>query len=417
MSSVLVSPGDLHGGVTAPGSKSFTQRAVLISAFSSTPLTLRNVALCDDDIVSADIAKKCGLSVTKGDKTFKIKGEFAPPKKIFAGESGTSYRLVIGLLAGKRGIVDVEVSSQLSKRPVLPLLNALSERGLSYSLNDLSLHLDGSNVTKGAVKIDPSQSSQFVSASILFQSMMGDQGVVEIYGNKVSWGYVDLTKYILARFGPAVSETSSGFMVSGEFYHNPLDLTVDGDFSSASFIFAAGILSSRDGITIRGLRSDSFQPDSSILDILGFRDGFVPDAGYFVSSKDPGPITVDANVTPDLAPPLAVLGMFSESGCRILNPARLRGKESDRYADIIRLAHAFGSRVYDSNDYVLIRKAEFPIYPDSLDFTEHRMIMAGIIAGIASGRPVKHSNVEKITKSYPSFLSDLKKLGAGVDFI
>ncbi|MCL4452248.1 MAG: hypothetical protein M1327_06460 [Candidatus Thermoplasmatota archaeon] len=417
MSSVLITPGDLHGRVTAPGSKSFTQRAVLLSAFSSTPLKLRNVAFCDDDLISADIAMKCGLSVTSGEGTFKIHGEFAHPKKIFAGESGTSYRLVIGLLAGKRSLVDVEVSNQLSKRPVLPLLNALSERGLSFSLNDLVLHLDGSNVTKGAVRIDPSQSSQFVSASILFQSMMEDGGIVQVQGNKVSWGYVNLTKYILSSFGPTVSEASSGFMVSGEFYHKPLDLTVDGDFSSASFIFAAGMLSSHDGITIHGLRSDSFQPDSSILDILGFRGASASDSSYFVSSKDPGPITVDANLTPDLAPPLAVLGMFSESGCRILNPTRLRGKESDRYADIIRLAHSFGSRVYDSNAYVLIRKAEFPIYPASLDFTEHRMIMAGIIAGIASGRPVKHSNVEKISKSYPSFLSDLKKLGAGVDFI
>jgi len=417
LTSVLVSPGDLHGEVSAPGSKSFTQRAVLISAFSSTPLSLSNVAFCDDDMVSIEIARKCGLAVSTSKASLKISGEFRHPDRLYAGESGTSYRLVIGLLAGKRCTVDIEVSRQLARRPIHPLLNALSERGLTYSMNDLTLHLDGSRITSGMIRIDGSESSQFVSSSILFQSMVGDNGIVRIINRIAARGYVNLTAVIISKFGPSVTETVDGFTVSGEFHHAPLSLSVDGDFSSAGFLFAGGLLCSPDGIIVNGLRHDSVQPDSSILQMIPCNGEGNSEGSYTVAKRPLEVITVDAASNPDLAPPIAVLGMFSDAGCRIMNPGRLRGKESDRYADIKKLAHAFGSRIQDSGDLLFIRKGDSTIFPESLDFTEHRMIMAGIIAGMASGKPVMHSNVEKITKSYPSFLSDLKRLGAGVDFL
>lgn len=417
MTTVLVSPGDLHGEVSVPGSKSFTQRAVLISAFSNTPLSLSNVAFCDDDMVSIEIARKCGLVVTRSTKSLKIRGEFMHPHDISAGESGTSYRLVIGLLAGKRSTVDIEVSRQLARRPVSPLLDALSERGLSYRMDNLTLHLDGSRITRGKIVIDGSESSQFVSSSFLFQSMIGGEGIVKVSDRVVSGGYVNLTASILSRFGPEVKQIDEGFLVSGEFNHVPLSLYSDGDYSSAGFLFAAGLLCSTDGIVVHGLRHDSAQPDSAILQIIPCNSDATGEAPITVEKRPLEQITVDAASNPDLAPPIAVLGMFSEAGCRILNPGRLRGKESDRYADIKKLAHAFGSRVQDSSDLLFIGKGDSGIYPESLEFTEHRMIMAGIIAGIACGKPIMHSNVEKIAKSYPAFLSDLKSLGAGVDFL
>ncbi|MGC8514519.1 MAG: hypothetical protein ACP5OC_00090 [Thermoplasmata archaeon] len=414
---MLVSHCDLHGEVTAPGSKSFTQRAVLISAFSSTPLALGNVAFCDDDLISIEIAKKCGLNVSSYKNSIKVQGEFRNPDRIFAGESGTSYRLVIGLLAGKRSVIDIEVSRQLAGRPIRPLLDALSERGLTYRLNDLTLHLDGSRITSGKIRIDGSESSQFVSACILFQSMIGGEGIVMISERSVSSGYVKLTASILSRFGPAVKETGDGFKVTGEFNHAPLSLSADGDYSAAGFLFAAGLLCSPDGIIVHGLQHNSDQPDSAILQMIPCNSEAAKEGSYTVSKRQLEQITVDAASNPDLAPPLAVLGMFSEAGCRIMNPGRLRGKESDRYADIKRLARAFGSRIQDSGDLLFIRKGDSGRHPELLEFTEHRMIMAGIIAGIASGKPVMHSNVEKIAKSYPSFLSDLKRLGAGVEFL
>ena len=414
---MVVSPGDLHGEVTAPGSKSFTQRAVLISAFSSTPLVLGNVAFCDDDLISIAIAKKCGLNVSTSKNSLRVQGEFRHPDRIFAGESGTSYRLAVGLLSGKRSIVDIELSRQLAGRPIRPLLVALSERGLTYRVDDLTLHLDGSGITSGKIRIDGSESSQFVSASILFQSMIGGGGIVMISDRIVSSGYVNLTASILSRFGPEVRETENGFMVTGEFNHVPLSLSADGDYSAAGFLFAAGLLCSPDGIVVHGLQHNSDQPDSAVLQMIPCNSDAAKVDSYAASKMQLEQITVDAASNPDLAPPLAVLGMFSEKGCRILNPGRLRGKESDRYADIKRLAQAFGSRIQDSGDLLFIRKGDSGRHPELLAFTEHRMIMAGIIAGIASGKPVMHSNVEKIAKSYPSFLSDLKRLGAGVEFL
>ena len=119
---VRVSPGEISGIANVPGSKSYTQRAILLSAFSETQLELRNVAFCSDDLISINIARMCGLDVSEQKEYVKISGNFTKPEKINAGESGTSMRLSIGLLAGKEAKTRIEMSPKLYRRPVQPLI-------------------------------------------------------------------------------------------------------------------------------------------------------------------------------------------------------------------------------------------------------------------------------------------------------
>ncbi|EQD63723.1 3-phosphoshikimate 1-carboxyvinyltransferase, partial [mine drainage metagenome] len=150
------------------------------------------------------------------------------------------------------------------------------------------------------------------------------------------------------------SRVPEGFNVSGRFHNKQIELVSEGDFSAASFLLVAGLLSSESGITVSGLRRSSVQPDAAILDLLPCHEMHENGESYYISRKKTQSIIIDANVTPDLAPPIALVGMFSDAGCKILNPGRLRIKESDRYAEIISMARSFGARIDDSGDALSI---------------------------------------------------------------
>lgn len=413
---VRVLPGEISGIVNVPGSKSFTQRAVLLSAFSETPLELGNVAFCTDDLIAINIARKCGLDVSSQKGKVTISGSFEPPKQINAGESGTSLRLSIGLLAGKGVKTKIEMSPNLYRRPVQPIIRALEQNNVRFQMSNNSLHLDATNCTDGTVSVDGSVSSQFISSLIMFQCLRKSNRKVSVYNAQVSKGYIDLTTRIIKKFGLDVKEDQNNYTVDGDFYKDKISLVSDGDYSSASFLAALGLLCSNSGIELRGLTYESDQPDSlffsnSLIDREPLQETIK------VSKRDLPELIFDSSLTPDLAPVAAVLGIFSKNGVGILHINRLVSKESDRKKGIINLCRSFGADIVENEDAVFIKKGSSVSTAGELYFDDHRMIMAGILAGIASGKSVIHNNVENIAKSYPQFLDTIQSLGAEVEYL
>lgn len=413
---VRVIPGEISGVATAPGSKSFSQRAILLSAFSETKLNLRNVAFCTDDLIAIGIARKCGLDVSERDGSVTIRGNFISPEKIYAGESGTSMRLSIGLLAGRRIKTNIEMSPKLYQRPVQPILNALEQNNARFKRSDNCIWIDATDCADGSISVDGSISSQFISSLIMFQCLRESKREVAVYNKQVSTGYVDLTIRIIKKFGLDVKIDQGRYTVDGTFSQKDISLVSEGDYSSASFLLALGLLSSNKGIKIMGLGRDSDQPDSSLFSGSLIDRDYDQD-GINVSKKDLPELVVDVSLTPDLAPVAAALGIYSKNGCRILNTNRLVGKESDRRLGIISLSRRFGADVFEDGDTVIVRRGSKIRTPKELDFDDHRMIMAGIVAGIASGEPVIHNNVENVNKSYPRFLDTIGSLGAEVQYL
>ena len=165
-----------------------------------------------------------------------------------------------------------------------------------------------------------------------------------------------------------------------------------------------------------GLSYESDQPDSlffsnSLIDMKPGQERIK------VSKRDLPKLTFDASITPDLAPAAAVLGIFSTNGVSILNIDRLVSKESDRKNGILNLCRSFGADFIEEKDTVYMKKGSNVETPSELYFDDHRMIMAGIVAGIASGKSVIHNNVENIAKSYPQFLDTIQSLGAEVEYL
>ena len=413
---VRVSPGEIFGTVNVPGSKSFTQRAILLSAFSETPLELGNVAFCSDDLIAINIARKCGLDVSEQKERVTITGSFEPPNQINAGESGTSLRLSIGLLSGKGVKTKIEMSPKLYRRPVRPIIRALEQNNARFHMSNNSLHLDATNCTDGAVSVDGSVSSQFISSLIMFQCLRKTNRKVSVYNAQVSKGYIDLTTRIIKKFGLDVKEDQNNYTVDGDFHRDKISLVSDGDYSSASFLAALGLLCSNSGIELRGLSYESDQPDS-----LFFSNPLIDreplQETIKVSKRELPELIFDSSLTPDLAPVAAVLGIFSKNGVGILHINRLVSKESDRKKGIINLCRSFGADIIENEDAVFIKKGSSVSTASELYFDDHRMIMAGILAGIASGKSVIHNNVENIAKSYPQFLDTIQSLGAEVEYL
>lgn len=413
--SVRISPGEISGRIRVPGSKSYTQRYVLISAFTNSSLHLSNVAFCDDDLRAISVAESCGKKVERSGNELWISGPYSCPQTISCGDSGTTLRLSLGLLSGRKCSTRIDLSEQLSSRPILPLIESLNRNGTVFTGNSSEITVNGSGVVPASSTIDGDVSSQFVSSLLLFQALMQSGKTVRVTGSLVSENYVLMTIDVMKEFGVVVKSSGSSFTVDGTFSDEKVENTIEGDYSSAAFITALGALASERGVTVEGLNKDSIQPDS-----LLFKGGFPGswskvDNAYRVSHTGIKKVVIDCNHTPDLAPVAAVLGIYGNDGALLLHVERLRTKESDRLSELVRLVNLFGGRTLRNGaDLEIVAAASRPRI-DELEFSDHRMIMAGIIAGIVSGQDIVHKNVELISKSYPGFLSDLVKIGVKVE--
>ena len=412
----------IGGTVQAPSSKSFAQRYILMAGFSERETEIRGLSFSDDEQVAIDIIKRCGARVEYSGRNIHVIPSFHCPEALYVGESATSYRLAAGLLSSRRCRTEFTGMPGLGARPVEPLLNALSGMRVAASVReDGFISLDASGCEVADVAVDGSLSSQFISSLLLFYAFSGKDSRLSLSGGVVSERYVDITIECLRNFGVDVSGNEGCFSISGG---NPLamgEISVEGDYSSASFFIVLGLLASVKGVTVKGLRKHSLQPDSSILGILSGRTHGImteqSDGEISVTSRmsEIERIVVDADSEPDLAPPLSVIGIFSSGGIVIKNCNRLEIKESRRASEIMRLAESFGAEVVKDEDTITIRKGRI-INPGRLSFTDHRMIMSAIIAGVASGFRIEYENIEKINKSYPDFLTHLKSAGAEVTF-
>lgn len=411
----------LTGTVDVPGSKHFTQRYVLMSAFSGMPVKIRNTSGSEDENVSIEIAREAGSRILQyGDSLEIIPGKECPPN-LFAGESATTFRILLGLLSARKCTTSVRMDESLRRRDSAPLMNALMSRGVVFSRTPDGIDIDARNFTPGEVNVSADLSSQFVTSLLMLQSLSGgDSRKVNVTGKMVSSGYVDITISCLKDFGIQVSVKDGSYSVRGEVRPPDHEVEIETDMSSLSALVTLGVLFPLSGIVIRGIKSSGIQPDHIYTQML--RDaGFAADytgnselrASYSESRKKQ--IVVDAASNPDLATIASVIGIFSPAGVSILNSDRLAGKESDRKSSIVDLATAFGcdTRVEGAN--ITINPPGKMVRPKKLEFRDHRMVMAAIVACLVAGYDTRIGDLNAIKKSFPQFIEKLQSLGIRVE--
>ena len=408
---------EARGVVRAPASKSATNRALVLAALSPTPVEVVCPLDSEDTRVLARCLRALGASIEASREGLRVQGPLhatgGEEILLDAGDSGTAARFLAALAAATPGRFLLTGSPSLRARPMRELAQALRSLGaelVSRGEDDgLPLAIRGGTLRSGAVSVDASRSSQFVSA-LLLAAVAVDGGLeVSASGPVASAPYVASTLDVLEAFGHTVSRDPPLRVRRGEApaarYETP------GDYSSAlPLLAAAGILGGE--VRVEGLAWPSRDADALALDVLERMGMTVSrEAGRVVAGRAPGMrlsgVEVAATEFPDAVPVLAALALSAEGDSRIEGIAHLRWKESDRLEAVADLLRAAGGSVDRTADALEIRGASAGTRPGRLPTAaDHRIVMAAAL--IALGQPT--ALIERpghVAKSYPRFFADL----------
>ena len=404
--------------VSIPGSKSYTHRALIVSALAEGESILVNALRSEDTEHTIHGLKKFGVPIFwKGDR-LHVHGRggklTASEERIFVGNSGTSMRFLTALAALKNGRTLLDGSERMRKRPIAELLDVLVALGVnaySKERNDYPpVVVESQGIKGGLVRINGDKSSQFLSAILMVASYASEDVGVEVTGHLASKHYIDITMDVMRAFGVEVKngDYRSFFVRAGQRYANQ-KYEIEGDASNASYFFGAAAVA-RGRVKVENLRLPSLQGDLGFLDILE-RMGCEVIRGENwaeVHGKELQGIEVDMNAMPDSVPTLAVTAAFARGKTVIRNIGHLRLKESDRIRALARELSKMGIRVEEGEDWLKIEGgkahgAEIETYND------HRLAMSFAIAGLAvSG--VKINGEGCVDKSFPDFWKKFERL-------
>jgi 3-phosphoshikimate 1-carboxyvinyltransferase len=425
---VDISQSRVRGVVQAPPSKSYTHRAILAAGYSSG-------ALVHDPLVSADTratmaaVDRFGGDVDVGDGTVDVTGfggrPEVPADVIDCENSGTTMRLVAACAALADGITVLTGDRSLRSRPQGPLLDAIEQlggRAESTRANGQAPLVVSGPVGGGTVSIPGDVSSQFVSA-LLMAGAVTDEGIeVELETQLKSAPYVDVTIEVLSAFGVDATHTAEGFAVAGGQAYEPTDgeYRVPGDFSSISYLLAAGALAAAevDDLLITSA-FPSAQGDTAIVDVLermGADVDWDRENGQLrVRRSDLSGVEVDVGDTPDLLPTIAAVGAAADGDTRIVDCEHVRYKETDRVSAMAAELEKMGASVTEEHDVLTVHGGESELSGATVDGRgDHRIVMALAVAGLVADGTTTIRGAEHVDVSFPDFFDALYGLGADV---
>lgn len=419
----------LDATVTAPPSKSYSVRALLLAAMSNGTTTVTNCLDADDTRYALEGLRTLGFDVagTFQRELFigRRKTMSANEVAIFVGNAGTAMRFFTGWLTFTPGRFLLQGEERMHERPIGDLVEVLLQIGaeVEYVANEgyPPLRIRGKKMRGGFdVTISAETSSQFVSALMIGGATLPD-GITLHIATMASGPYIDITADILTTFGARVTRDGNTINVrAGRLERN--EYRVEGDYSSASYWFAAAA-ATRGTMRVRGLAVPTAQGDAGFLDILaamGCKIEVSEDEITVTGTDALRGGTFDCNATPDIVPTLAAIAPLASSPVEIVNVANLRVKESDRLATVTSELRRLGATVEERPDSLLIQPGwnDAPAVIET--HNDHRIAMAFAIAGLARGN-VTIAKEQVVTKSYPRFWKTLDEViasaqgsGAGV---
>jgi 3-phosphoshikimate 1-carboxyvinyltransferase len=423
---VTVGSSTLAGRVRAPPSKSYTHRAVLAAGYGE-GAQIRDPLVSADTRATMRAIEAFGGSVTHEEDAdlVDIDGFEAQPDVpadvVDCANSGTTMRLTTAVAALADGLTVLTGDDSLRSRPQKPLLQALEQiggRAESTRANGQAPLVVGGPVVGGAVAIPGDVSSQFVTA-LLMLGAVTDAGVnVSLQTPLKSAPYVDVTREVMDDFGVSARETDGGYTVQGGQRYDADVYRVPGDFSSISYLLAAGSLADESTVTISGARP-STQGDQRVVEILDRMGGEVTwdrdDGELRVADASLDGIAVSVADTPDLLPTIAVLGAAASGTTTITDAEHVRYKETDRVSAMADTLSQMGASVEETEDELIIDGDETDLEGATLSGRgDHRIVMALSVAGLAAEGETTVEGAEHVDVSFPGFFDALAELGADV---
>ena len=424
-----VSRSRVAGTVRAPPSKSYTHRAVLAAGYGAGETLVRSPLRSADTRRTMAAVEAMGGRVTDAETdadAVRIEGFGGRPETpgdvLDCGNSGTTTRLVTAAAALCDGLAVLTGDASLRSRPHGPLLTAvesLGGRAESTRRNGQAPLVVGDAMAGGRVEMPGDVSSQFVTA-LLMAGAVTDEGVaVELTTDLKSAPYVDVTLELLSEFGVAATETADGYTVAGEQSYAAEAYDVPGDFSSISYLLAAGAVAGEgDGVVVEGAR-ESAQGDTAIVDVverMGAPVAWDREAGELGVGQAPlSGVEVSVADTPDLLPTVAALGAVADGDTRIVDAEHVRYKETDRVRAMAEELAAMGAEVTEEPGALTVHGGETELHGARVDGRgDHRIVMALAVAALAAEGETTIAGAEHVDVSFPGFFTTLGALGADV---
>ena len=422
---VQLAPTTVEGTARAPPSKSYTHRAILAAGLAERA-TVGHPLVSADTRATMRAVEAFGGDITEHTNELEIFGAdsspIVPQNVIDCANSGTTMRLVTGTASLVDGLTVLTGDESLRSRPQGPLLAAIRDldgRAESTTGDGTAPLIVGGPIQGGSVIIPGDVSSQFISSLLMAGGLTSDGIEIELETPLKSAPYVDITIEVLEAFGIDASATDDGYAVpGGQSYARSDRYDVPGDFSSISYLVAAGAIAGDPVVTVTGAQP-SAQGDVAILDIverMGASVDWDRDGGHVtVGAADLCGIEVDVGDTPDLLPTIATLGATASGTTRITNCKHVRYKETDRVAAMATELDRLGAVVDEEEDTLTIDGDASALTGGTVDgYRDHRIIMALSVAALAAADPVTVTGAEHVDVSFPAFFDVLESLGVSL---
>src|SRR5947207_1248125 len=414
--------------LTPPGSKSLTNRALVLGALANGTCDVSNVLFADDTDVMLESLARLGfrLTIDRNAGTVRVDGRGGridtEAAELHCANSGTTIRFLTALCALGHGHFTLDGIARMRQRPIGALTGLLKTLGARVSHPQAAgfppIHIDADGLAGGIVRYGREASSQYLSAILMVAPYARNEVRVDLAPRQTSWPYVAMTMQLMERFGVTPQLTREA--TTGEPKQNvvargayaPTHYAVEPDASHGSDLLAAAAVNPGSTVTIEGLDRSSLQGDVGVADVLHRMGADLAFGKSCITLRGPDtlhPIDVDLSGMPDMAQTLGVVCLFATGRITLRGLGTLRVKETDRIAALATELKKLGGSIYVDGDAVSIGPpARGPLASASSDtYGDPRLALSFAVAGTRA-RGITIRDVECVSKTYPRYFHDLK---------
>ncbi|EOZ4303699.1 3-phosphoshikimate 1-carboxyvinyltransferase [Salmonella enterica] len=412
----------VDGAINLPGSKSVSNRALLLAALACGKTVLTNLLDSDDVRHMLNALSALGINYTlSADRTrCDITGNGGPLRasgalELFLGNAGTAMRpLAAALCLGQNEIV-LTGEPRMKERPIGHLVDSLRQGGANIDYleqeNYPPLRLRG-GFTGGDIEVDGSVSSQFLTALLMTAPLAPEDTIIRVKGELVSKPYIDITLNLMKTFGVEIANHHyQQFVVKGgQQYHSPGRYLVEGDASSASYFLAAGAIKGGT-VKVTGIGRKSMQGDIRFADVLEKMGATISWGDDFIACTrgELHAIDMDMNHIPDAAMTIATTALFAKGTTTLRNIYNWRVKETDRLFAMATELRKVGAEVEEGHDYIRITPPAKLQHADIGTYNDHRMAMCFSLVAL-SDTPVTILDPKCTAKTFPDYFEQLARM-------
>ncbi len=417
----------VNGTVVLPGSKSISNRILLLAALAQGATEVKGLLASDDTQRMLEALQLLGVNWTQhGDsRDFTVPGVGGvfPAKEadLFLGNAGTAFRPLTAALALSGGNYLMRGVPRMHERPIGDLVDALRAVGADITCLENEgfppLSIEPAKIEAGRrVPVKGSVSSQFLTALLMALPLTGEDVTIEVVGELISKPYIEITLNLMARFGVQVERRDwrEFFIRGGQNYVSSGVVHVEGDASSASYFLAAGAIGGG-VVRVEGVGSESIQGDRRFAETLEQMGAQITWGANHIEAAPPASgklkaLDVDLNHIPDAAMTIAVAALFAEGTTTIRNIESWRFKETDRIAAMAKELRKVGASVEEGQDYIRVTPPEV-LTPNAVidTYDDHRMAMCLSLVALG-GVPVRINDPGCTAKTFPTYFDELARI-------